>query len=169
MKKLLNKETIIICLVVIISLFALYSPGFFNSHDGIIHLFRTAGVYENLVNLDLFSRISYNNINGFGYGWGIFYPPLSAVIPALFMLLGFSLFVAQKLFIIFVSIFAGIFAYKLFYELFKNKDISLITTFLYILAPYKINQIVIRGSMGEILLFTFLPLVFLGMLKILKK
>lgn len=172
MKKLiskLNKEYIIIICVVIISLFPLYFPGFLYTHDGIIHLFRTSGLYENIVNFDFFTRIYYNCLSDFGYGWGIFYPPLSALIPAIFMTIGISLFTAEKLFLILASILAGIFSFKLFKELFKDKFIALLATILYVLCPYKINQIIIRGAMGEVLLFTFLPLVFLGLHRILNK
>lgn len=172
MKKIINifkKEYIIIAILVIISLFPLYMPGFLYTHDGIIHLYRTVGAYENIKNFDIFNRISFNMINGDGYGWGIFYPPLSAVVPAIFMCFGLSLFTAQKLFLVLFSILAGIFSYKLFKELFKDNFVSLCCSVLYILAPYKINQIIIRGAMGEVALFTFLPLVVLGIIKILKK
>lgn len=163
-----KKELLIIIAVVAISLFPFYYPGFIYTHDGIIHLFRTQGAYENLANFDIFNRIYYNMISGQGYGWGIFYPPLSALIPAVFMCLGISLFTAEKLFVIVASIFAGIFSYKLFMELYKNKFCAMLVAIMYVLSPYKITQALIRGAMGEILVFTFLPLVFLGLIKILK-
>lgn len=164
-----EKEKIVIMLVVIISLFPLYTPGFFYSHDGVIHLFRTTGVYTNMMNFDFFNTIYYNMINGFGYGWGIFYPPISAVVPGFFMFIGFSLFTAQKLFIIIISILAGLFSYKLFNELYKHKFCAMITAIIYVLAPFKMSQIFVRGAFGELLLFTFLPLVIFGLIKILNK
>lgn len=164
-----KKELCIIIVIAIISLFPLYYPGFIYTHDGIIHLFRTEGAYQNIINLDFFNRIYYNMINGQGYGWGIFYPPLSAMIPAIFMCMGISLFTSEKIFLILASIFAGIFAYKLFMELYdENKYCSMLSAILYILSPYKLNQILIRGAMGEVLAFTFMPLVLLGLIKILK-
>jgi len=172
MKKIVSffeKEKIVIYIIVILSLFPLYTPGFFNTHDGVIHLFRTVGVYNNIVNLDFLNRIYSNMIDGFGYGWGIFYPPISSVVPAVFMVIGFSLFTAEKLFIILASIFAGLFSYKLFNELFNNKFTSLLTTIIYILSPFKMSQIFVRGAVGELLLFTFLPLIIFGLIKILKK
>ena len=163
-----KKEICVIVAIVIISLFPLYYPGFIYTHDGIIHLFRTQGAYENIVNFDIFNRIYYNMINGQGYGWGIFYPPLSAIIPAIFMCFGVSLFTAEKIFLIVASILAGIFAYKLFMELYDNKFCAMLVAILYVLSPYKLNQILIRGAMGEVLAFTFMPLVILGLIKILK-
>lgn len=163
-----NKEKIVIICVAVISLFALYYPGFIYTHDGIIHLYRTAGMYENIKNMDIFNKIYYNCVNGLGYGWGIFYPPLSALIPAMFMCLGFSLLTAEKLFIIVSTIFAGLFGYKLFKELYGNNFCAMLSAVVYILAPYKMNQAIIRGAMGEILIFTFVPLVFLGLIKIIK-
>lgn len=172
MEKLINyigKEKILIIVAVIISLFPLFIPGFLYTHDGIIHLYRTSGAYNNIINFDFNNRVYYNMISGFGYGWGIFYPPLSAIIPAVFMILGFSLFTAEKLFLITASIFAGLFAFKLFREITNNRFCSLLATLLYVLAPYKINQIIVRGAMGEVLLFTFLPLIILGLIKIINK
>lgn len=163
-----EKEPFIIISIVLISLFALYYPGFINTHDGIIHLYRTAGFYENIKNMDIFNKIYYNGIEGQGYGWGIFYPPLSAAIPAIFMCLGFPLFTAEKLFMVSASILAGLFAYKLFKELYKNNYCAMLTSIIYVLAPYKINQVLIRGAMGELLVFTCLPLIFLGLIKIFK-
>jgi len=81
-----KKEILVIISVAMVSLFPLYYPGFIYTHDGIIHLFRTQGTYQNIMNFDMFNRIYYNMINGQGYGWGIFYPPLSSIIPALFIL-----------------------------------------------------------------------------------
>ena len=163
-----KKEIFVIIAIVLISLFPLYYPGFLYTHDGIIHLFRTQGAYENIVNFDIFNRIYYNMINGQGYGWGIFYPPLSAIIPGIFMCFGISLFTAEKLFLLLASILAGIFAYKLFMELYDNKFCAMLVAILYVLSPYKLNQILVRGAMGEVLAFTFLPLVLLGLTKILK-
>lgn len=162
------KEYIIIIGIVLISMPALYIPGFIYTHDGIIHLYRTQGVYENIKNLDFFNKIYYNVIDSQGYGWGIFYPPISSVLPAIFMLFGISLFTSEKLFIILAAVFAGIFSFKLFNEMFNNKFVALLCTIMYVLAPYKINQSLIRGAMGEILIFTFFPLVMLGINKILK-
>lgn len=167
-KMMEKKEIIVVSAVIIIALFPLYYPGFIYTHDGIIHLFRTQGAYENIVNFDIFNRIYYNMINGQGYGWGIFYPPLSAIIPAIFMCFGVSLFTAEKIFLILASILAGIFAYKLFMELYDNKFCAMLVAILYVLSPYKLNQILIRGAMGEVLAFTFMPLVILGLIKILK-
>ena len=130
-----KKEIWIIIAIIIISLFPLYYPGFIYTHDGIIHLFRTQGAFENISNFDIFNRIYYNMISGQGYGWGIFYPPLSAIIPGIFMCLGISLFTAEKLFIIFASVLAGIFAYKLFLELYDNKFCAMIVAVLYVLSP----------------------------------
>lgn len=163
------KEYIIIIGIVLISMPALYSPGFIYTHDGIIHLYRTQGVYENFKNLDFFNNIYYNVIDSQGYGWGIFYPPISSVLPAIFMLFGISLFTAEKIFMILAGIFAGIFSYKFFKDLFNNKFVALLCAIMYILSPYKINQSLIRGAMGEILIFTFFPIVMLGINKILKR
>lgn len=172
-KKLFNefkyKEYIIIIAVVLISMPVLFYPGFIYTHDGIIHLYRTAGAYLNIKNLDIFNGIYYNVAGGEGYGWGIFYPALSSIVPAIFMLFKISLFSAEKIFMILAAIFAGIFSYKMFNELFKNKFIALLCTVLYVLSPYKINQSLIRGAMGEILVFTFFPLVMHGIIKILNK
>ena len=66
-KILEKKEVFVIMLVALISLFPLYYPGFIYTHDGIIHLFRTQGVYENIVNFDAFNRIYYNMANGIGW------------------------------------------------------------------------------------------------------
>ena len=164
-----NKEYLIIIAVVLISMPALFYPGFIYTHDGIIHLYRTAGSYLNIINLDFFNGIYYNVIDSFGYGWGIFYPVLSSIIPAIFMIFGMSLFTAEKIFMILAGVFAGVFSYKVFNEIFKNKFIALLCTIIYVLSPYKINQSLIRGAMGEILVFTFFPLVMYGIIKILNK
>ena len=45
----------------------------------------------------------------------------------------------------------------------KDKNVSILGSALYMVMPYHLTDMYIRGSVGEFLSFIFIPLVFLGL------
>lgn len=139
--------------------------GFYESHDGIFHLARIAAVINGFRNGNFLIRwVPYFN-QGYGHPVFIFKYPLPNYIGAFFYFLGFSLFDSLKI-IFFLSLFLSGYFMFLFVREFAKKEVAFLAGFLYIYAPYRLVNTYVRASLGEAIAFVFLPLIFLGVLKI---
>ena len=65
---------------------------------------------------------------------------------------------------IFIAVFiSGINMFNLMYDVIKSKKISFIVSLIYLTVPYRLIDIYVRMAIGEVLAFTFIPLVFQGL------
>lgn len=132
--------------------------------DGIQHICRLMGTYQSLQEGQ--TAIMSNFCNGFGYSWNLFYSPVTAFAPLIFKLLGVSFTVCIKLFMFAVVFLSGYFMYVVTKKITKNNKIALVSSILYIIAPYRLTDMYIRNALAELTSFVFLPLVFLGLYNI---
>ncbi|HJX59022.1 hypothetical protein A2V61_04385 [Candidatus Woesebacteria bacterium RBG_19FT_COMBO_47_8] len=105
---------------------------------------------------------------GFGYPLFNFVYPLPFYIGEIFHLFGFSLVDAAKLVFGLSIPFSMYFMYKLLREL-VDKPLSLAGAVLYVYAPYRATEIFVRGAIGEIVAFVFIPLVALSFIRLTQK
>ena len=101
-------------------------------------------------------------LSGHGYATTVFYSNLFIFIPALLRVCGFSIMTAYKIFVFVLIILTTVIAYLSFYKCVEEKYAALLGTMLYVLAPYRFTNYLLRGSVGEYLAMSFLPLVFCG-------
>lgn len=105
--------------------------------------------------------------NGFGYGTGIFYPPLSyyltSYITYLLNLSNHNTVLSLTYLQILIVFTSGIVMYKFIKRISKDDYISMIGSISYICSTYFIGNIYTRTAIGESLTFIFLPLVFYGL------
>lgn len=163
------KGFIFVFLVIILSFGAirpLLVPGFFPMHDDT----QPARVYEMAKALS-FGQFPVRWVGELGYGFGYplfnFYAPLPYYIGGIFNLMGFDILVATKIMFIVGILLAGVSMYFLGREM-VGDIAGLVSAVLYMYAPYHAVNIYVRGSVGEFYAYGFLPLVHLGILKIIK-
>lgn len=105
--------------------------------------------------------------NGFGYGTGIFYPPLSyyltSYITYLLNLSNNNTVLSITYLEILIVFTSGIVMYKFIKRISKDDYISMIGSISYICSTYFLCNIYTRTAIGESLTFIFLPLVFYGL------
>ena len=179
-KFLKDNKTRAIILIVLVSLFSclpfLNKDLSFGYDDGIQHIARIVGSFNSIKNGQS-TIVASELCNNFGYAWNLFYSPFTAYLPLIFM--GVSFVCKLKLFIIFITIFTGIFMYQFVLKFVSNIDklnskiddnmknrIAILAAVLYILSPYRLTDIYSRMALSEICVFMFLPLVFSGLLDI---
>ena len=133
--------------------------------DGIQHLCRLIGTEQTLVSKQFLPMIMSN----FGYSWNIFYSPLTAYIPLIFRIFSFSFETCLKLFMFVVTVATGIAMYKFVIKITKNKNIAILASVLYIIAPYRITDMYVRMALAELTSFIFIPMVFSGMYSIINE
>lgn len=164
LKKFVHHQNLFIIIVTSILLSSpLLIKGFFTAHDIHCHMFKTVATVEALLNGQLPPLIGPSLANGFGYSWNIFYAPLSAYIPAIFKIFLPTFIGSMKLFIFLTILASGITMYYFALAITDSKNTSLLAAIFYLTAPYRLEDIYIRGAMGEALAFVFIPVLFHGL------
>lgn len=145
-----------------IGLTPLLYPGMPEGHDLQFHLTRIAGISEGLSSGVFPVRIDYSLLDGYGYGTGLFYPDFFLYIPSLFVLIGFSVITAYKLFVFLWWFFAAFSMYYALLKIEKNYFGAFAGGLLYGWSSFFAVDIFNRAAFGEVLAFPFLPLAILG-------
>ena len=136
----------------------------YDTHDGSFHLLRILVTNKQLHDGLFPPIISPYSFHGIGVGMNLFYPPISTYVPIIMM----SIFKttagnALKLFSVLSIFLSGLFMYLCMIEFTRNRKIAIISAIVYIIMPYKLNNIYVRVAAGEIAASVFIPLVFLGL------
>lgn len=104
---------------------------------------------------------------GYGYGYPLFnfYAPLPYYLGALFFLSGLNILLSTKLVFFIAIVLSGLTMYLLAKEIVDTRT-GILGAIIYLYAPYHAINIYIRGAVGEIYAYAFLPLVVLGIIKV---
>lgn len=163
------KTLISIIFILVFSFFAikpLTIPGFFPIHDDT----QVSRVYEmgKAISDGMFP-VRWTADLGYGYGYPLFnfYAPLSYYAGGIFTNLGFDALASTKLVIALGLILASLFMYLLAREFWGNKG-GIISSLLYLYAPYSAVNVYVRGNIAESWGYAFVPLFFYGVVKIYK-
>ncbi|HZJ18561.1 MAG TPA: 6-pyruvoyl-tetrahydropterin synthase-related protein [Patescibacteria group bacterium] len=154
-----------ISLVFVLSLLTilpLFNSGFFPMHDDT----QPSRVFEMTKSLKLgMFPVRWVFDLGYGAGYPIFnyYAPLAYYFGSLFVLIGFNVLVSTKIMIGTGVILSGVFMY-LFAEKIWNKRAGVVSSLFYMYAPYHAVNIFVRGAVGELWAYAFIPLAFYGAL-----
>ncbi len=162
-----NKKVISYLIIFAISIF-LCIPLFskymdISRDDGIQHICRLIGNANALKQGNCFPVIMSDFCNGFGYSWNLFYSPLTAYAPLIFKLFTSSYVVTLKLFMLLTIFLSGVCLFQFTYKISKSYKASLISSILYMCAPYHLTDLYNRIAIAELASFVFLPIVFSGM------
>lgn len=150
-------EMVLLGLGIFITL-PLAGSGLMLGHDMTFHLSRIEGIAESLAAGQFPVRL--NPVINFGYGFAseILYPNLFVYIPGILRALGMSLVTAYKFWILFINIGTALIGYYSFKGLLKSKRMGAVCAALYLINPYRLINIFLRASIGEVLAEVFLPL-----------
>ena len=145
-KKIMSKEEVKYYFLIFIISFFICTPlliGHSQGHDAIYHISRTVGTEIAVKEGQIPPLISSNFVDGFGYSWNIFYPPLPNYIMMIIKLILHSYTKALNI-LIFLSVFvSGIAMFTLIKKITKSNKISILSSIIYMLAPYRLVDIYI--------------------------
>ena len=165
-----NKEYLYILLISIIVCIPLMNKNInIYIDDGIQHVCRLIGTYQTIRSGEMLPMIMASFCNNFGYSWNIFYSPLTAYAPLIFKIFNFTFANCLKIFMFAVTLLSGITMYTFMMNVTKNKNVSLLSSILYVLAPYRITDMYIRIAVAELASFVFIPIIFDGLYSVLKE
>lgn len=154
------KEHIYLFLAIALTVFALvplFQPGFFTIHDD-EQIGRLFELDQSLKAGQFPVRIIANLGFGFSYLLFNFYPPFVYYLGEVFHLLSFSYIDSMKIVIGIAFIGSAFFMYKFSKEYFGKLG-GLVSSVLYIYAPYHSIDAYVRGAIPELFSFVFLPAV----------
>ncbi len=168
-KNMMAQKGFIYLAVIGLAIFASY-PMFKNyiiyAHDLKFHLMRIEGVKDALLS-GQFPVVIYPKSNN-GYGTlGFLYPDFFLHIPALLRMCGVSMVTAYQTFLVLINLSTAIAAFLSVKSVAKSDYAALTATILYTLSPYRLNDLYIRGTLGESLAMIFLPVAIAGLYHIL--
>lgn len=146
-------------LVVAPALLPLFQPGFLDSHDGTLHLYRIMGIDRAIQQGALFPRWLPEFSFGYGYPLLNYYPPLSYYVAELFHVFGFGYIAAVKLAIAAGFLLAAASMFLLARE-FLGCWPALFAAAVYTYLPYHLADAYMRGAIAEFWAFVFFPLLF---------
>lgn len=165
-----KKSVNLLFLLIVLSflpLISIFRKGTYESGDLSLHVKIAMSFYESLQDGNIIPR--WANIVCYGYGCPqfVFMYPLPYYIISLFHFLGFSFIFSVKLLLISSFLASGIAIYFWIKDLF-GKIPAFVSALFYLFAPYHLIDMHFRVSIGEMLAFVFLPLIFLSTNKLIK-
>ena len=160
MKKTL---AILLLFLFLIPLFIqIWKTGVFISDDGAWMIIRLAAFYDTLRQGQFPVRFLYNLNHGYGYPVTNFLYPLPFYIGSVFHFLGLNFIDSIKAVLTLATVTGAIGFFALIYIKTKNIAAALLSGIVYSYLPYRLFDLYIRGSLGEILALSFAPFIFLG-------
>lgn len=163
----MKKKYVMICLLLIFIISSLFilKTSYFQGHDLDFHLSRIISI-KDCMEIKKICYVAPNYLDGYGYGTPLFYPELFLIIPSILLYFGLSLVSSYKIFIILINVLSILSMYFCVNKMTKSKQKSLISSFLYAFASYRVIDISARAALGEFLSFIFFPIVILGIYEI---
>jgi hypothetical protein len=151
-----------LALSLLICLPLLKSDIYFESHEQMRAPMRTLGIHQGLEGGQMPPQVFPNLLGGLGYGWHLFYPPLSYWFIEFFYGIGLPLLGAVKVSDVLALFLSGVTMFLFVRRLFSNDRVAGIAGLLYLSAPYHLIDFYIRNAHAETFAFIWVPVMFLG-------
>lgn len=160
-------------LIIVLSSFPLVSIFSSNllphTHDGLVHLARIGAYFKALHD----GQIPVRWAGDLNYGYGMplfnFMYQVPYAIASVLIFLGLGLVSSFKITLALSFILSGIFMLGFSLAFFQDYKKAILVTIFYQFVPFRIIEILIRGSFGEVYAYAFLPLVLWGIVVVFKK
>ncbi len=134
-----------------------------HTHDGLVHLARIGAYFKALSD----GQIPVRWAGDLNYGYGMplfnFMYQLPYLISSFFVFLGLGLVSSFKITLALSFILAGVFMLGFSKAFFGDYKKAFLITIFYQYMPFRLIEVLVRGSFGEIYTYAFLPLVLWGL------
>lgn len=134
--------------------------------DLFFHLMRIEGLADEFRQGHIPPKMSSLWLLGYGYPVSIYYGDILLWFFAYLRIAGLSVIFVYKLYIIFINAATTAIAYGCFKKIFGRRDISVVVSFAYVTAGYRIMNLYSRVAVGEYSAVMFLPVVALAVYRI---
>ena len=147
----------VILVLAAVALIPLFLPGIAESDDILVSIYRVFALQESWRQGLFYPRFA--PVLGFGYGEPLFqfYPPLASYVASAFALAGGGVVDGVKITFALALALSGLGAYRLGRALLPTRRGALLAAIVYMLAPYQLANLYVRGAMAEALALALLP------------
>lgn len=146
----------------------MFRTGIYHGDDLDYHAYKIRGMRDAMKNGQFPVYIFPYVFGGYGYP-NVVYPSFFLYPSAFLRILGVSTMTCYKLMMFAVNLGTGWIAWWSAEKLLgrQHKGAALLFALLYLMAPYRINNLWVRAAVGELLAMMFLPLILLGLYELL--
>ncbi len=166
-KKKINVFALLL-LILILPVISITRTGAYQSGDFDIHIYRTMAFYGSLSEGHFMPSWAENLNATYGYPLFIFNYVLPYYIISLFHFIGLSYISSMKLFLALSLYLSGIFMYIMAKEKFKDNLSAFTSAIFYTFVPYHLISVHFKITIGEVLSFTIIPVLFIFINRLLK-
>lgn len=138
-------------------------------HDTFFHVSRIEQLSLSIKEGNFFPAIYPYENNGFGYASPLFYSDVFLIVPALLHISGLPLTICYKFTVFIFSFISSFSMIVLVSKISKKRLCSWIAGCAYLFSNYRITDIYVRGALGEIIAFSFLPIILIGLYEIIEE
>jgi len=131
-------------------------------HDTVFHLYRIEGISQALSNGQFPVRMQTSQLHGYGYPVSIMYGDISLYPIAILHLLGLSINTGYRIFVLFLNFLTLVSTYFIGKKAFHSRSIGFAIAALWTLSSYRLEDIFLRGSVGEYTALFFIPFLAYG-------
>ncbi len=153
-------------LITVLSSLPILTDYLVNAADTTFHLWRIEGLKEGWRTGQFPVRISPKWQYGYGYAAPIFYGETFLVLPALLRLIGLPIVTSYRWYLIAINGVTVFTAYFCFQKILKSRYLGLFCSMLYTVSIYRIHKVYCRGTLGEALALSLLPLLAYGFYRV---
>jgi len=136
------------------------------SGDVTYHLNRIEGIKDGILSGQFPVRIAPRWLEGNGYASAIFYPEITLLPAAILRMIGFTITTSYRIYMMIMNLITVLVSYYCFSKMFRNEYIGVLCSMLHVLSIYRIFNMYVKGSLGEMQAMVFLPLLVYGFYRV---
>lgn len=159
--------TAVFAITVLIAAAPLISRYCINGHDLEYHLLRIEALKDDILLGHPFAKVNSLFFGGAGYASSMFYSDLLLFIPALLRVAGLSIAASYHIFAFLCIVFTYVSTFICTKGMTESRYAGCIAAMFLTLAPYHMDDIMVRGAVGEYTAFIFIPVVIYGIYNVL--
>ncbi len=148
--------------IVFFASYPLLMYGITYQDDLYFHLTRIQGILDAWKSGQFPARMQPNWLNGMGYPVSVMYGDLLLWPVTIIYAATGNIVLSLKWYVFFINVVTEIVTYDCLKKMFRHRRAALVGSALYLLAIYRLNNIYLRGAVGEYSAMLFLPIVALG-------
>ncbi|OZG57512.1 hypothetical protein BTIS_1353 [Bifidobacterium tissieri] len=154
---------LVLLLVVDIPMYMSYLPISTTGHDLVFHLYRIQGIADALRQGQFPVRVQFSQLNGYGYPVSVLYGDLLLYPAGILCLIGLSVTTAYKVFVLLINAATILITFFVGRKMFSSISLGILAAYLWTLAPYRLEDLYLRASVGEYTALMFFPVLAYGL------